>query len=46
VVESVLPCGMPCVMVWCLECAKGVCVVWVRSVKYDWNNVSVAGSKL
>jgi hypothetical protein len=24
VVESVLPCGMPCVIVWCLECAKGV----------------------
>ena len=45
-VERVLPCGMPWVMVWNVDCAE---VVWsdcVRLVKYDVNSASVSGWKL
>ena len=35
VVDSVLPCGIPCVMMAGSDCACVVCVVCFRFVKYD-----------
>ena len=46
VVESELPCGMPCVTVCVVDVA---CCVWVDCClfsKYDWKNAAVEGVKL
>ena len=45
-VDSVLPCGMPCVMICGVECACCVCVDWMRLWKYDAKNVTVSVVKL
>jgi hypothetical protein len=46
VVDSVLPCGIPCVMVCWSDCAFCVCVDWMRLRKYDVKNVIVSVVKL
>jgi hypothetical protein len=46
VVDSVLPCGIPCVMVRDRDFACCVCVVWVRLLKYDLKKAVVFGVKL
>lgn len=46
VVERVLPCGIPCVMVCVFDCA---CCVWsdcLRFLKYEVKNAMVSGVKL
>ena len=45
-VESVLPCGMPCVIVCVSDCACCVCVDCWRFSKYDLKKVVVSGVKL
>ena len=44
-VERVLPCGIPCVMVLKSDCACCVCVDWRLSVKYDLKKSRVPGVK-
>jgi hypothetical protein len=46
VVDSVLPCGMPCVIICLDEVAYSVCVVWILFLKYVEMNVIVSWSKL
>lgn len=45
-VDSVLPCGIPCVMVCCCDFAYCVCVVCCRFVKYEEIKEIVLSSKL
>ena len=46
VVDSVLPCGIPSVMVSGSDSVWSVCSVCVRFVKYDVRNLIVRASKL
>ena len=46
VVDSVLPCGIPSVMISGSDSVWSVCSVCVRFVKYDVRNVIVWESKL
>lgn len=46
VVDRVLPCGIPCVIVRVFDCACWVCVVWVRFLKYVLKKVTVSAVKL
>ena len=46
VVESVLPCGIPWVIVCCLECACGMWVDWVRAWKDEAKRSSVVGGEV
>jgi len=46
VVESVLPCGMPSVIVCCSDCACSVWSVCVRLLKYEVRSAVVLLSKL
>jgi hypothetical protein len=46
VVDNVLPCGMPCVMICDFDCACCVCVDCSRFEKYDLKKAVVSGVKL
>ena len=46
VVDSVLSCGIPCVMVCVFDCACWVCVDCLRFVKYDLIKAIVLSVKL
>ena len=46
VVDNVLPCGMPCVMICGSDCEWSVWSVWILFLKYDARNVTVLVSKL
>ena len=46
VVDSVLPCGMPCVMICGSDCVWSVCRVWILFWKYDARSLIVLVSKL
>ena len=45
-VERVLPCGMPCVIVFIVDCACCVCGDCCLFLKYDLKKLVVSGVKL
>ena len=45
-VESVLPCGIPYVMICISDSACCVCVDCVLFLKYEWKKVTVSSVKL